>query len=553
MLVMLDNARDERQVRPLLPGSPGSVAVITSRSQLTSLLTLEGARAVPVGTLAPAEAGELLARRLGSERAAAEQDAVAELTRLCAFLPLALAVVAARAASRPAAPLGMLAAELRDSAGRLNALEAGDAASSVRAAFSWSYRQLTEPAARMFRLLGVHPGPDISVPAAASLAGTGLPEARASLGELARACLVGEPAPGRHAVHDLLRHYAAEQARARGQERERHRAVTRMLDHYLHTAASGALLLDPDRDQQELRNAVDGTVLEPLSSYQQALAWFDSERAVLLGIIGPAGEAGFDTFACHLPEMLTCYLYRRGNWPDITATQRAALAAAQRLGSPAHQATAHFNLGRSLCLLREYRDADIHLRHAMRFFGQLGDHSGMGRCHYAQARLSEAQARWEDALRHAQRALAELREEGRRERAACLNKIGWAHAHLGRYQQALSCCRRAMAMFSEAGSHNGEAAAWDSLGYAHRQLGQHPEAIVCYERAVSLFREVGNSYHLAGAFTGLGDVHHALGHSRAAAIAWGEALAILGELDHPDAAALSAKLGLPAPCAPATT
>jgi len=187
VLVLLDNARDEQQVRPLLPGSPRSVALVTSRQQLASLIAREGASPMLLDVLPAVQARELLSRRLGSVRAAAEPDAVLELTALCGCLPLALAVAAARAATRPGVPLAALAAELRDSRSRLGALEAGDSAGSVRAAFSWSGRYLTGPAARMFRLLGVHPGPDISVPAAASLTGTGIAQTRASLAELTRA------------------------------------------------------------------------------------------------------------------------------------------------------------------------------------------------------------------------------------------------------------------------------------------------------------------------------------------------------------------------------
>lgn len=231
MLVVLDNAADEQQVRPLLPGSPGNAALITSRVRLTSLTALEGACPLELDVLPPADARELLIRRIGIERAAAEPQAVAELTAACARLPLALAVTAARAASRPGIPLADLAAELRDGGmpSRLDALEAGDAAGSVRTAFSISYRHLSRAAARMFWLLGVHPGPDISVSAAASLTGTELAEARELLAELTRAHLLSEHAPGRYAMHDLLRDFAAVQGPAADSGGELRAALTRFL------------------------------------------------------------------------------------------------------------------------------------------------------------------------------------------------------------------------------------------------------------------------------------------------------------------------------------
>ena len=171
MLVLLDNARDAGQVRPLLPASPGCLVLVTSRSQLTGLAAAEGAMPMALDLLTGGEAHELLAVRLGDERLAAEPAAVQELIGLCARLPLALAIAAARAASQPALPLAALAAELRDAGGRLDALDVGDTAASVRAVFSWSYQQLDAATARMFQLLGLHPGPGIGVPAAASLAG----------------------------------------------------------------------------------------------------------------------------------------------------------------------------------------------------------------------------------------------------------------------------------------------------------------------------------------------------------------------------------------------
>src|SRR5215470_13466489 len=212
MLIVADNARDEAQVRPLLPASPASLVLVTSRSQLGGLGAADGARLISLDVLPHAEAVQLLTARLGAERAAAEPAAVDQIADLCACLPLALAVAAARAAARPAFPLATVAGELADATGRLDALDAGDPSSSVRAVFSWSTRQLSAQAARMFALLGLHPGPDISVPAAASLAALDKADARRLLRELTRAHLITEHAPGRYAFHDLLRAYATEQA-----------------------------------------------------------------------------------------------------------------------------------------------------------------------------------------------------------------------------------------------------------------------------------------------------------------------------------------------------
>jgi DNA-binding SARP family transcriptional activator len=212
MLVVLDNARDAEQVRPLLPGSPGCVVVVTSRNQLTGLVVAEGAYRLSLDLLPEQSAAELLARRLGPARLSREPGAARELIGLCARLPLALAVVAGRAASRPDVPLGRIVTELR--AARLDALATGEPATDLRAVLSWSYGCLTPPAAAMFRLLGLRPGLDITAASAASLARMDLRQARAALAELARAHLIEEQAPGQFALYELLRAYAVERAGA---------------------------------------------------------------------------------------------------------------------------------------------------------------------------------------------------------------------------------------------------------------------------------------------------------------------------------------------------
>jgi hypothetical protein len=240
LLIILDNAREANQVRPLLPGAGRCLVLVTSRSELAGLVALEGAIPVPVGLLALEEARDLLASRLGADRVAREQPEADELAGLCARLPLALNIVAARAAARPAMPLRELTARLRDA--RLNLLSAGPGHADVRAVFSWSYHALSAPGARMFRLLGLHPGPDISVQATASLAALDDGQARLALEELTGVSLLAEHVPGRYVLHDLLRAYAAELARAHDREDVRRTAIHRVLDHYLLTAHAAARL-----------------------------------------------------------------------------------------------------------------------------------------------------------------------------------------------------------------------------------------------------------------------------------------------------------------------
>ncbi len=250
VLVLLDNAHDPAQVRPLLPGSPGCLVLVTSRNELTGLIAADGARPLTLDVLSDAEAYQLLAARLGTQRLDAEPAAATELISLCARLPLALSIAAARAAVRPHLRLTALAAEFRETSTRLDALSSGEDATDARAAFSWSYHQLSGPGARMFRLLGLHPGPDITAAAAASLGGSVPPVARRLLRELTGGHLLAEQVPGRYALHDLLRLYATEEA---GRGEANREAIGRMLDHYLHTAYAAAMLLSPSR--QPLRPA----------------------------------------------------------------------------------------------------------------------------------------------------------------------------------------------------------------------------------------------------------------------------------------------------------
>jgi DNA-binding SARP family transcriptional activator len=543
ILIVLDNARDSAQARPLLPATPDALVLVTSRSQLTGLVAADGARPITVDVLTEADARQLIAQRLGPARIAAEPAAAAELTGLCARLPLALAITAARAATRPRFPLAALAAELRDARGRLDALATGEDATDARAVFSWSYHQLSPATARLFRLLGLHPGPDITAPAAASLAGATLAAARHALAELARCHLITEPAPGRYACHDLLRAYAAEQAHASEDEEARRSAIHRMLDHYLHTAHAAALLLSPPRQPVTLAPPWPGVTPEHLADHQQALDWFEAEHQALLAAATLAAETGFDACAWQLPWAMMNFLDRRGRWHDLAASQRAAVAAAARLGDQAGQAAAHRFLATACIRLADYDEARAHLADCLLLCRELGDHTGEARAHLSLTIVSERQDRHADALGHAEQALGLFRAAADHAgEAAALNTVGWCHTVLGDPQQARSVCQQGLALQRQLGNRHGEAATWDSLGYAEHQLGNLADATACYQHALGLFRELGDRYSEAEILTHLGDTHHAAGDRPGARDAWQQALDILDDLHHPDAGQVRAKL-----------
>jgi tetratricopeptide (TPR) repeat protein len=543
MLIVLDNARDEQQVRPLLPASPGSLVLVTSRSQLGGLGAADGARLISLDVLSHGEAVKLLAARLGTARAAAEPTAVDQIASLCAHLPLALAVAAARAAARPGFPLAALAGELADAAGRLDALDAGDPGSSVRAVFSWSTRQLTGEAARMFRLLGIHPGPDISVPAAASLAGIAEADARRLLGGLARAHLIAEHLLGRYAFHDLLRTYAAEQAHHTDSDTGRREATGRVLDHYLHTAAGAALLLDPAKEPIVLAPPRPGAAAGQPADHRQALAWFEQEHQVLLAVLSLAAGSGLDTHAWQLPWAISPFLEARGHWQEYATTQRTALAAATRLGDTTAQALSGRLLAAACTDLGDHDQARGHYASSLTLYQRLGNRLGEAKIHQNLTFLAERQGRYADALGHAEQALRLYQAiDDQANEAEALNAIGWCHGLLGDYQQARAFCRQALTLCAEADHRRLEGHAWDSLGYAEHHLGNLAEAAACYQRALSLHRESGDRLGEADTLTHLGDTRHAAGELAQAREAWQQALAILEDLQHPNADKVRAKL-----------
>jgi DNA-binding SARP family transcriptional activator/tetratricopeptide (TPR) repeat protein len=542
MLIVLDNARDEEQIRPLLSTGPGCFVLVTSRNILTGMAAAEGACLLMLDVLAENEARNLLARRLGADRLGSEPGAAEELAALCAGLPLALAIVAGRAAARPGVALAELATELRDTNRRLDALEAGDQATSPRAVFSWSCRQLSAPGARMFRLLGLHPGPDITSAAAASLAAIPPAEASRILDELARAHLLIEHARGRFAFHDLLRAYAAEQARDHDSTAERRTAEHRLLDHYLHTAYAASRPASPTRRMISLPEPQPGVSPERFAGHQDALAWLDAEYRVSLAAASLAADSGFDIHAWQLPWMLARFQQRRGYWHERVDSQQAALAAAQRLDDPVAQARTHYEL--ALAYNHIGCDKDIvHGKLAYELFRQLGNSEAQGLTLGLIGRTLERQGRWREALEYAQRYLELCQEAGNRFITAnALNAIGWCCAHLGDYQRARDCCEQAIAVFLESGDLLSTAWTSDTLGYTHYRAGDHAEAAARYREALCIYQEVGDRPEHARTLVRLGDVHDTIGDRNAARAAWQEALDIFDELQLSDAREALARL-----------
>ncbi|MFD8722676.1 BTAD domain-containing putative transcriptional regulator [Streptomyces sp. NPDC059629] len=542
VLVVLDNARDADQVRPLLPGAPGCLALVTSRAPLTGLAAAEGARLLALDLLGAEECRDLLAARLGAARVAAEAAAVDEIVVRCAGLPLALAVVAARAAARPAVPLAAFADELRTAERILDPLDTGDPVTAVRTVFDWSYRTLSPEAARLFRLLGLHPGPDADLTSLAALAGMGVGRVCVPLAELTAAHLLTEHTRHRYTCHDLLRAYAVELVAEHDDARAIRAATRRVLDHYLHTAYAADALLTRRRHPMTLAPAEPGALPRQLADYDEALAWLIAEQSVLLSAV-ERPSPGLDAHTWQLAATLTTFLERQGNWQALTDIHTVALRAAECHEDAAGQAAAHRGLGLARFQLRDRQGARYHFTRALGLFRRLDNHPGQARTCQNLAKMAWAHGVTREALHYSRRCLEHFRlAHDRGGQAVALNDIGWYLAELGELGEALEHCRQALPLVQATGDLSGQAHTWDSLGYIHRRLGRHTTAVECYDRALPLFRKTGDLRSEAVCLTYLGDTHEAAGAPGPALDAWRRALDLFDELGLPEARALRTKI-----------
>ncbi|WP_326636889.1 tetratricopeptide repeat protein [Nonomuraea fuscirosea] len=584
MLILLDNALDSDQVRPLLPNAPGCLALITSRAELTGLVAAEGARTLSLGLFSPEHSRLLLTRRLGVDKVDAEPRAVDDIVSRCAGLPLALAIVAARAQTRPSFPLGTLIsgldgpgdgpedgpadgpedgpaggdaqgvegggegprggrADSGDSADGLDVFDGGDASTNMRTVLSWSYRALTPDAARLFRLCGLLPAPEISTAAAASLAGIPVRQAQRLLTELTRANLAVERTPGRYGRHDLLRAYAEELTRLHDSEAERHEALHRLLDHYLHSACLGDRLLDLyHRVPLTPTPPRPGVVVSRITDRAQSEAWFGREHRTLLAAIRHAARLGFDRHAWQLAGACWGFLSQEGRSDDQAAVHHIALEAAARLDDPAAQAHAHVGLAQALIRLGQDATSDAHLRAAQDLFGGQDDAAGQAICLIYRSVIEDRRGRYDEGLRLSDQALRLCRAAGDRAgEGRVLNNIGWFHAQLGAYGEALRRCEEALAIHRELHDLPGESATLDSLGHIHHLLGQYEQAISYYRGSLA-WRRGGKRALGARTLRRLGEAQLAAGRLREGRSTLQRALALTAELAPGDADALRARL-----------
>ncbi|RJQ78998.1 SARP family transcriptional regulator [Pseudonocardiaceae bacterium YIM PH 21723] len=544
MLVLLDNAADAAQVRPLLPSTPGCLVLITSRSAMSGLAIEDGATEIRVSLLTDVQSRELLEGRIGPDRLAAEPDAVGELIRYCAGLPLALAVLASRAAARPDHDLRVLADALADQRLRLNVLDAGDPATTVRAVFSWSYQVLPHDAARLFRLLGLHPGPSFDLYAAASLLAGSTCRSQTLLTELVRAHLVEELAPGVYRMHDLLRAYAMELA-GEFDATEHHTAISRLLDHYLFTGHAADQLICPMWEAIGLALPEPGTASRPLADFEEAMSWFLEQHSTLLAMVRLAEAERFHAHAWRLPWIMSTYLGRRAHWHVQRVIQQIALTAAGVLGDTMAQAASHYQLGHTYTMQRAYRSGQPHLNRANDLYHRMGDLTGQAATCVALAMSAYRQGHYGQAENLANQGLVLFRARGKnRWGGQCLMLLGWIHAQDGQHELSLSYSESALKLLLQLPLSEAQAQTMRCLGFVHAKQGDLPLAASYYTRAALVFEMLGDSYNRASVLQELGDVHAQDGDQQAAHAAFTASEQLFARLARPESGQVREKLAV---------
>jgi tetratricopeptide (TPR) repeat protein len=515
VLMVLDNARAETQVRPLLPGAGTSLVLVTSRSVLPGL---EADERIVLDVLIEDDAVAMLAG-LGGHRAAADPTAVAQVSRLCGRLPLALRIAGQLLATHPTWPVVRLVQLLASERERLTRLGSGDP--QVRAAFEVSYRQLAEADARLFRLLGLHPGPDFTTTAAAALAGTDDDAAEPALRRLAAAHLIAEDTVGRFALHDLLRRFARDTCQQADTLEDRNAAETRLVRHYENLAAFLDSCVDP-----KLRSAAeqDG---KPLSSMRQALAVFQAERPSLLAALCLATQRGWDEEIRRLSASMAGPLTLLRYLDDLLTVRESALAAARHAGETRAEGRALSNLGETCRRQRRFEEAITSYQQALVIFRKFDDRRAEGLALNDLGIVYQELRGFDEAIISYQQALVIFREVGDRHgEGLALDNLGIAHRELGRFDEAIISYQQALVIFRDAGDRRGQGQTLSDLGSAYRELRRFDEAITSYQQALAIRREVSDWYGEGQTLNHLGSAYGELQRSQEAIISFQQALVI---------------------------
>jgi tetratricopeptide (TPR) repeat protein/transcriptional regulator with XRE-family HTH domain len=520
VLLVLDDATGHAQVAPLLPGAAGSLVLITSRRRLVAL---EDAAVISLDTLPPDEAAELLARLAGRPDLGPGDAGVGEIARLCGYLPLAIGMLARQLHHHPAWTTTGLAADLATAQDRLALIHAENL--SVTAAFNLSYQDLTGGQRRLFRRLGLHPGPDIDAHAAAALDGTGLDAARRHLEALYGQHLLTEPAPGRYHLHDLLREHAHALAAA-DDPAARDAATGRLLDYYLHTALAASQHIPA-------WNTAEGPAppghppacAPPISTHQQAATWLEAERANLHAAVGYAAASARPLYAVLIPAAMTGFLGARGHWDQALALHQAGLAAARQAGDRPGQAQALNLLAGVQGLTGDHPAAAASATRALALYRDLGDRAGQAAALNGIGGLQKLTGSYPPAATTLRQALALYRDLGhRRGQANALNELGAVHWVTGDYPAATASAEQALGLHRDLGDRAGQAYALINLGTVQKLTGNYPAAATTLRQAQALYCDLGDLYHQAWVLSDLGVLQRLTGDYPAAAASHQQAL-----------------------------
>jgi DNA-binding SARP family transcriptional activator len=540
VLVVLDNARDGAQVRPLLPAAPGCLVLVTSRRRLSSL---DDATVLSLDVLPPSDAAALFGKVAGEDRLAGHDRAVQQIIQLCGRLPLALRIAAARLRHRPMWTPEQLAERLAGEHTRLG--ELADSDRSVAAAFAMSYRDLDDQQQRLFRLLGLHPGSDLDLYAAAALAGTCLDATGRLVEDLLDANLLGQAVKGRYRFHDLMRAYAARLAAERGTDAEREAALGRLVEYYLHAtgAAVGRLLPSQSRHAPPLPPST--TLVPPMVSAGDSLAWLDAERTASIAMVVQLEGARWRSQLGRLGQILSMYLRNGSRGADALTVSGRLLEIARAEGDRLLEAAARDGLAWGHILLRRYRQAFEHAQRALPLYRQIGDgigecsalnclgfsvgdedpdaaaayfqqalaaaravgdHEGEGRALNNLAGSCDARGQYRDHLAYLKLSLAAHERAGNRPgMSLSLLNLGSAHLRLGHDEQALDCLRRSLTLARETGFRLAEPAALDLIGGVQRRKGHYADAVDHHQQALALARDKGDEEEEAEFLVSLGE------------------------------------------------
>jgi DNA-binding SARP family transcriptional activator/Tfp pilus assembly protein PilF len=532
VLIVLDDAHDAAQVRPLLPGSASCAVLITTRNRMPDLAS---SRYVDLDVLGPDEAGAMFAGIIGPARAAAEPEATSEVLTACAGLPLAIRIAGARLAARTTWTVRTIADRLSDERRRLDWLKTGDLA--VRACFEVSFSSLPRRAAadgvdpaHAFRLLGLWPGSSVGLPAAAALLGEPDESVADALEVLVDAQLLQEPAADRYRFHDLLKAYAAERAVAEEVPGTRDAAVRRVLSWYLHTAVAMARVLSPHRERIDPGEPEPGSAPLTFSTVEAALDWGEQERTNLVAATRLAAASGLHEVAWRLPVAAFSFYYRRTYWEEWLVSHDIALDSARQAGDRAGEAWVLNDLGMAYAR-RRMAEGVSYFQQALDIRREIGDRRGEAQAANNAAYANLLLGRSDEALDQLQHALSVQREVGHRYgEGIALNNLGEAYIELGRPAEAVDWLGQALAVWEELGARPVEADTLSNLGTANANLGRLDEALGYLRQAEETHHEVGDRYGEAVDLKELGEVHRRVGSARDAEQAWARALAIFDVL-----------------------